>query len=420
MLKQPTYIASGPLLDNIEILQSDVYDTLMSLNTKKATGPDNIGNLFLKNCAPSISHVLTRIFNLSLSLGQFPDSWKIAHIVPIHKKGSVHDYKMYRPVSLLPCISKVFEKIIFNEVYLHLKRNRILREYQSGFTPGDGTINQLIHINDMISKSMDNMEDVIGCFLDLTRAFDTVWHKGLLYKLDRYGIRNNPDGCKIYSWFKSYLTNRGHKVSIDGKTSNVRFINAAVPQGSVLGPLLFLVYINDVTIDIESKIFLFADDTCIFKNGKNNPEMAVGINSDLNKISLWARKWKITINPTKTVSMLFTKKSKPNKNFVIKLNNEIIKLSDHHKHLGLWLSSNLTWSKHINESACKARQRRGCIQRHKLRMNRKSLEQCYISFIRPLLEYGCVLFDAANQDELDVLSNIEKEAKRVITGQKKM
>ncbi len=210
-----------------------------------------------------------------------------------------------------------------------------------------------------------------------------------------------------------------HRVSIDGKLSDIRHINAAVPQGSVLGPLLFLVYINDVTHDIDSKIFLFADDTSIFQNGNFNPDMANTINSDLNKISLWAKRWKITINPTKTVCMLFTKKTRPNKNFQIKINNEIIKLSDNHKHLGLWLSCNLTWTKHINEIACKARQRLGCLQRHKYRMDRKSLEQCYISFVRPLLEYGGVLFDCANQEDLDILNNIEKDAMRIITGARK-
>ncbi len=181
--------------------------------------------------------------------------------------------------------------------------------------------------------------------MDLTRAFDTVGHKGLLYKLEKYGIRDHPMGSKTLSWFTSYLSNRGHKVSIDGKTSSTRFINAAVPQGSVLGPLLFLVYINDVTIDIESDIFLFADDTSIFRSGKNNQELAIGINSDLNKISLWAKRWKININPTKTVCMLFSKKANPNKNFVIRLDNEIIGLSDCQKHLGLWLTSDVQWKK---------------------------------------------------------------------------
>ncbi len=412
-------IATGPFLDNITILQHDVYEALSKLKTNKATGPDNIGNILLKRCAPSISNVLTRIFNLSLSIGKFPKGWKIANIVPIHKKGSVHDFKNYRPVSLLPCVSKIFEKLIFKEVYLHLRRNSILSEFQSGFTPGDSTLNQLIHINDMILKSLDNFEDVIGCFLDLTRAFDTVWHKGLLYKLDKYGIRDHDNGTKLYSWFKSYLSNRGHRVTIDGSRSEIRYINAAVPQGSVLGPLLFLVYINDVTSDIDSNIFLFADDTSIFSSGKDTPTLAQNINSDLNKITLWARRWKITINPTKTVCMLFTKKSKPNKNFQIRLNNEIIKLSDHHKHLGLWLSTNLTWKKHISEMAAKGRKRLGCIQKHKYRLDRRSLELLYLTFVRPVLEYGGVLYDSANQEDLEILTDIEKEALRTITGARK-
>ncbi len=409
-------VAIGPLLSSINIVQGDVYKLLKKLDTTKATGPDNIGNTLLKKCAPSLAGILTRIFNFSLTMGHFPDSWKIAHITPIHKKGSVHDYKMYRPVSLLPCVSKVFEKLVFKEVYAHLKSNGLISKFQSGFTPGDSTINQLIHITDRILKSLDTFEDCLGCFLDLTRAFDTVWHKGLLFKLNNYGIRDHPMGSKTLSWFTSYLSNSGHKVSIDGKTSSTRFINAAVPQGSVLGPLLFLVYINDITIDIESDIFLFADDTSIFKSGKNNQILANTINSDLNKISLWAKRWKITINPTKTVCMLFSKKANPDKNFVIRLNNDIIGLSDSHKHLGLCLTSDIQWKKHINEIASKARQRLGCLQKYKFKLDRRSLEQCYTTFVRPLLEYGNVIFDAANMEDLDVLDSIEKEALRVITG----
>ncbi len=354
-----------------------------------------------------------------MALGVFPKLWKIANIVPIHKKGSVHDPKMYRPVSLLPCVSKVFEKLMFNTVYLHLRRNGLISEFQSGFTPGDSTINQLIHINDHILKSLSNLEDVIGCFLDLTRAFDTVWHKGLLYKLEKYGIRDHTFGSKTLTWFSSYLANRGHRVAIDGKTSNLEYINAAVPQGSVLGPLLFLVYINDVTDGIESEIFLFADDTSIFRSGKCNESLAQQINSDLNKISLWAKRWKININPTKTVAMLFSKKASPDTHFQIKLNNEVIRLSSHHKHLGLWLTDNMTWKKHITEISSKARQRLGCLKRHIFRMSRKSLEICYLTFIRPVLEYGNVLYDAANEEDLNVLDDIEKEAMRVITGARK-
>ena len=142
-------------------------------------------------------------------------------------------------------------------------------------------------------------------------------------------------------------------------------INAAVPQGSVLGPLLFLIYINDITLGKESDIYLFADNTSIFRSGNDNQRLAAGINSDLNKITLWANRWKITINPTKTVCMLFSKKPAPDKNFIIQVNGEIIGLSDHHKHLGIWLTHNMQWKKHIHEVASKARQRLGCIQKHK-------------------------------------------------------
>ena len=405
----------------LNINECDVLKLLAKLPSNKATGPDNIGNLLLKKCANGVSPVITKIFNLSLSLGVFPKKWKIANIVPIHKKASIHDCKNYRPISLLPCISKVFEKLVFAHVYLHLRRNNVISEFQSGFTPGDSTIYQLTHITDKIFKAVDEFEEVLACFLDLTRAFDTVWRKGLLYKLDKIGIRdNNEIGNKLFSWFKSYLSDRAHRVSVDGVLSDIAYTNAGVPQGSVLGPLLFLIYINDICLDVQSNIFLFADDTSIFRSGKNIEELASGINSDLNLISLWAKKWKIQINPDKTVGMLFSRKSEPSSNFIIKLANDIIKISQHHKHLGLWLSSNLTWTKHISELALKARKRLGCLKRHKYRLSRKVLERCYLTFIRPVMEYGNILYDSASDTDLKLLEDIEKDALRLITGARRL
>ena len=149
---------------------------------------------------------------------------------------------------------------------------------------------------------------------------------------------------------------------------------------------------------------------------KSPPCIRTGV---LNKIALWAKRWKININPTKTVAMLFSKKANPDTFFQIKLNSEVIRLSSHHKHLGLWLTDNMTWKKHITEISSKARQRLGCLKRHIFRMSRKSLEICYLTFIRPVLEYGNVLYDAANEEDLNVLDDIEKEAMRVITGARK-
>jgi hypothetical protein len=183
------------------IERATVLKLLLSLDIGKATGPDGIGNRLLKEAAPSICDPLCALFNKSLQAGVFPDCWKRANVIPIHKKNSLTDCGNYRPISLLPCISKVFEKLIFNHVYSFWKEHNVISAKQSGFTPGDSTVNQLTSLSDAIYRAFENGTEVRAVFLDLSKAFDKVWHKGLIYKLKRAGIP-----CirgDLLAWFRS-------------------------------------------------------------------------------------------------------------------------------------------------------------------------------------------------------------------------
>ena len=206
----------------------------------------------------------------------------------------------YRPISLLNSESKLFERLVFKYLFNHLQDNNLISSLQSGFIPGDSTINQLTFLYNTFCQALDSGKEVRAVFCDISKAFDRVWHSGLLYKLQAAGVTGD-----VLSWFKSYLSDRKQRVVLPSTVSKWTFIRAGVPQGSILGPLLFLVYINDIVKDIGSNIRLFADDTSLFIIVDNPVTAADSLNTDLNKISQWAASWLVTFNPAKTEALLF-------------------------------------------------------------------------------------------------------------------
>ncbi len=392
----------------------DVYEILIGLDISKATGPDGISNRILKEAAVPIAEPLSHLFNYSLSVGVFPETWKIANVIPIFKKDNPLLCTNYRPISLLCCISKVFEKIMFNHIYEYLKRNKLLSIFQSGFIKGDSTINQLIAICNLLYKNIDCNDEVLAVFLDLTKAFDKVWHKGILFKIKKCGIKGN-----IYHWLGSYLTNRQQCVVLNGEKSDFKYISAGVPQGSVLGPLLFLIYINDICDDLKSQTFLFADDTSIFCPVKNDINKAAeNINNDLQKINAWSKRWLVSLNPKKTVYMLFSTKRNPSPVPPIMIGQHHIDQVKEHKHLGLIFSPCLSWTKHISATIAKVNKRLGILKKYKYRFSRNTLEIGYKSFVRPLIEYGKEIYDTCTKEDSDKLENLQLEAARTVTGTK--
>jgi hypothetical protein len=204
-------------------------------------GPDMIGNRVLKHAETSLTPIFTKLFNVSFQQSVFPSIWKDASVIPIHKKGSVNDCSNYRLVALTSCIAKVFEKCIFKYTFNYLRDNKLLSNFHTGFTPGHSTTNQLTYLYEFISKALDNGKEIRAVFCDISKAFDKVWHRGIIHKLSHLWINSN-----LLNWFKSYLENRKQRVVINGYKSDGKFILAGVPQGSVFGPLLFIIYINDI------------------------------------------------------------------------------------------------------------------------------------------------------------------------------
>jgi hypothetical protein len=330
------------------VLPEEVYGILQRLNPEKATGSDGIGNRILREAALPISQPLAELMNFCLSLSTFPSIWKKAQVVPLFKKGDPHLTTNYRPISLLPCLSKVFEKILFDHIFAHVKANNILIPNQSGFIPGDSTANQLLTVCHNLARHLDCGDEVVAVFLDLTKAFDRVWHDGLLRKLQSVGIRGH-----LHQLLRSYLGDRKQFVSVEGANSGLETLHAGVPQGSVLGPLLFLLYINDVTQDLNSTVFLFADDTSLFipiPRDTDRAAAAQAMNIELERVHQWAKKWNVAIHPQKTVMMIFGNRKTPDTTTLpaVYLHTQRLEAVERHTHLGLTLSCDLTWTNHIS------------------------------------------------------------------------
>ena len=247
-----------------------------------------------------------------------------------------------------------------------------------------------------------------------SKAFDRVWHRGLLHKLENIGCTG-----QLLEWFRNYLSDRKQRVVIRGQSSNWADVEAGVPQGSVLGPLLFLIFINDIVHSINSFIRLFADDTSLYIIVDNPNEAAITLNTDLDKIYKWAEIWLVEFNPLKTFTMTISRRllSPPHPPLIF--NNVQVQVTQSHKHLGLTFSSNCTWSEHIKLITRTAWQRLNMLRGLKFKLKRKSLEKLYIGFVRPLLEYSDTVWDNCSVDEKNQLESIHVEAGRIITGSTK-
>ena len=386
---------------------NEVLECLNSLDTSKANGPASIPAKALNLIKAEISTPLAEIFNMSFNTGVFPDALKLAKVLPVYKnKGKVTDCGNYRPISLLSNLDKVLEKLIYKRVYSYLTRLNLLYTKQFGFRRKHSTVHTLLSMCQKIADALDEHKFACGVFVDLQKAFDTVDHEILLAKLQHYGIRG-----KAYSLFKSYLNGRKQFVSISGCNSAELLMKHGVPQGSVLGPLLFLIYINDLHFAIGGSIVHhFADDTNLLCITDSLESLAETLNLDLQSLWHWLNANKISLNASKTEYILFHHPNRKVDHDLVKLSigGHDIKESKSIKYLGVQMDSDLKWATQVNDVAVKLRKANGVLAKLRHYMPESILKLVYYAIFNSHLTYCCQIW---GQNVPNVSSSLLKRIK---------
>ena len=357
-----------------------------------------------------ITTPIANLLNLIFQSAHYPKSWKTANITPVYKrKGAMTDKSNWRPISILPTLSKICESIIHHRLLGHLLDNQIITEKQAAYLPKDSTTNQLLYIIHQIKLSWTKKKISHACFLDISAAFDSVWHNALIEKLKQINVTAKP-----FQLFKSYLTNRKARTVVDGATSPELDLDSGVPQGSRLGPLLFILFINDIINDLESTPHIFADDTSLIATANSTLETVATLNRDLARISSWATRWKVTFNAGKTKDIIFAKGSSDGTP-PLTFNDTEIERVTRHKHLGLILTSKLTWDEHINAVVKQVNLKLSMLYNVR-QLSRRTLDILYKMHVRSCIDYCIQVYGPClNNNQIDKLDKLQYRAARITT-----
>ncbi|KAL4143386.1 hypothetical protein QTP88_005723 [Uroleucon formosanum] len=393
---------------------TEISEIIKKLPKRKSPGHDLITNSILKKLPHKAILFMTALFNALLKLSYFPTNWKLATIIMIKKPGKDNtDPKNYRPISLLSSVSKIFEKIIHTRLISHLNATDAIPHCQFGFKPNHSTTQQLLRITEHISNGFETKEHTGAAFLDIAKAFDKVWHDGLLYKLK---CLNTP--TVIFNIIKSFLHSRSFTVQIDGTNSDVKQIFAGVPQGSKISPILFNLYISDFPTTTNTEIALYADDSVIYSSSDKIENVIVNIQSHLVVIQIWAQKWKIVLNPTKSTAVIFSLRRPTNYNS-LKINGHNIPWSQNIKYLGVILDKKLTWNPHISSKVQQGYQRLKILYpliNRQTSMSWKCSILLYKQIIRPLLLYAVPVWGQCAPTHINKIQVLQSKVIRVISN----
>ena len=405
----------APSLESITTTEQEVLRMLNSLDSNKSTGPDEIPVKLLKLIALLIAKPLSQLFNKSLTEGRFPSKFKEANVKPVFKsKGSPSDPTCYRPISILSAVSKVFEKIVYRKVYDHFTEHSLLSDKQSGYRQHHSTQQQLLYLTHNLYKSLDLGHDFTAIYLDISKYFDKIWHKGLLYKCKyEFGITG-----RLLDWFRSYLKDRQQRVKIRDTYSTTQTINAGCPQGSVLGPLLALIYLNGLSNRTQHDILFFADDTSIYASYTKTDLLTtqLSLQKDLDEIYAYGREWAITFNTTKTIQQTFSHKLQY-QTPALTFGSDPIPVHDSHTHLGMTFSKDLRFQQHVKIICRKINIALSPLYAIAKYIPRPMLDQVYKTYIRPHFDYCDAIYDGhITVQDLMKLEKLQNRAARLVTG----
>ena len=407
-----TPVVQNFLFESVDMGEINVI--IDSLENNKATGPHSIPTEILKLVKFNLCYPLKEIINISFATGIYPDSLKVAKVIPIFKnKGDQLLVSNYRPISLLSNINKIFEKLVYSRLSSFLNLQNCIYELQFGFRAKHSTNHALLSLTEIIKFALDNSNFACGIFIDLQKAFDTVDHEILLRKLEYYGSRGVAN-----NWVKSYLSNRQQFVSINGFKSKQQTMKYGVPQGSVLGPLLFLIYINDLHKAIKySTVHHFADDTNLLVVGKNLEIIQKQINRDLKLLCNWLRANKISLNASKTELIIFRDpRKKIQRELKIKINGKKLIPCKSVKYLGIYIDCHLNWKTHQSEILSRLTRANGMLCKIRHFVVFETLKMIYFGIFSSILMYGSQIWGQQNQI-LKNLQILQNKAIRIINFQ---
>jgi hypothetical protein len=406
-----------------------VKKVIRQLKAKQSSDANGVSSKMIRFIGDEIANPLSHIFNISLNNGVFPSKLKLCRVIPIFKAGNSLECDNYRPISLLSSISKILEKIVAKKLITHLLSNDLLYVHQYGFLPNRSTEHNLLQILNYITKALNDGDFCIGVFLDLRKAFDVCSHEILLKKLLKMGIRGNA-----HRWFKNYLAGRSQFVDVNGSKSDSLAIDISVIQGSILGPILFLCYINDFYSATTLFSVLFADDTTGLGKGKNLRDLTAYVNGELQKISNWFRANKMAVNTSKTKFIVFRTRGKrinPDDCQLVFNSNEIgvefnpdkiVPITRVHldgeeksfKLLGVHFDEYLSFESHISSVCTKVSKSLYCLNRIKNFVTPPAMKMLYFAMVHSHIVYCLNVFSCANITALSPLKVKQKEAIRIV------
>ncbi len=403
-------VLQNPDLSEITLTVAEVRLALESIDISKATGPDQLSGKVLKECAAQLAPSLTLLFNKSLQLGIVPDLWKSANVAPVHKKNEKSNAENYRPISLLCLPSKILERCIFNRIYNKIKH--LITNLQHGFLRGRSTTTQLLTVLQNIISNLDSNFQTDIIYLDFSKAFDSVSHKLLILKLKSFGFCGS-----LLHWFDDYLTSRTQRVVVEGSCSDWLPVHSGVPQGSILGPLLFLFFINDMAdaVSPDSTLALFADDSKVFRRVRSVHD-SVQLQADLDSLLAWSKKWKLNFNVNKC-KIISINNTNPLLLHNYTLSNTPLERVNTINDLGLLINSNLTWENHLDSKISKADQMIGLIKRTVgYRCPLKTKLTLYNTLVKTSLSYGSVIWAYGTKKHLKSVEAVQRRATKYITN----